>query len=45
VIMGNIKTDPNSINLLSTPIICNYTECTCGSDIEINKNKIGSLHE
>lgn len=37
VIMGNIKTDPNGINLLSTPIICDYTECTCGSDIEIKK--------
>jgi MoaA/NifB/PqqE/SkfB family radical SAM enzyme len=37
VIMGNIKTDPNDINLLSSSIICNYKECTCGSDIEINK--------
>ena len=37
VIMGNIKTDPNNINLLASPIICNYNECTCGSDIEINK--------
>lgn len=40
VIMGNIKTDPNNINLLSSPIICNYTECTCGSDIEINKHAL-----
>jgi MoaA/NifB/PqqE/SkfB family radical SAM enzyme len=37
VVMGNIKKDPANFNLLSTPIICDYNECTCGSDIEINK--------
>lgn len=37
VVMGNIKTAPEKINLLTSPIICKYRECTCGSDIEINK--------
>ena len=39
VIMGNIKTNPAGIAILKTPIICKYTECTCGSDIEITKEK------
>jgi MoaA/NifB/PqqE/SkfB family radical SAM enzyme len=37
VVMGNIKTDPSTINLLTNPIVCDYNECTCGSDIEIDK--------
>ena len=37
VIMGNIKTAPEKVNLLTDPIICAYKECTCGSDIEIDK--------
>jgi hypothetical protein len=40
VIMGNIKTAPEKINLLDKPIICAYKECTCGSDIEINKLEV-----
>jgi hypothetical protein len=39
VVMGNIKTAPDQINLLTSPIICKYTECTCGSDIEIEKKR------
>jgi len=35
--MGNIKTSPETVNLLTEPIICAYKECTCGSDIEIDK--------
>ena len=37
IVMGNIKTAPEKVNLLTNPIICAYKECTCGSDIEINK--------
>lgn len=37
MILGNIKTDPYNINLLSEPVICKYKECTCGTDIEISK--------
>lgn len=37
VIMGNIKTAPKKVNLLTDPIICAYKECTCGTDIEIDK--------
>ncbi len=37
VILGNLKTAPENINLLTSPIMCKYKECTCGSDIEITK--------
>ena len=40
IIMGNIKKNPEDFNLLTNPIICEYKECTCGSDIEINKEEI-----
>ncbi len=39
VLMGNIKTAPEKIKLLTEPIVCAYRECTCGSDIEIDKHK------
>lgn len=37
MILGNIKTDPHNIKLLTDPVVCAYKECTCGSDIEITK--------
>lgn len=37
VVIGNLKIAPEKINLLTSPIICKYKECTCGSDIEITK--------
>jgi MoaA/NifB/PqqE/SkfB family radical SAM enzyme len=39
LILGNIKIAPDKIKLLAEPIICAYRECTCGSDIEIDKQK------
>jgi organic radical activating enzyme len=39
IVMGNIKTAPESIQLLIAPVVCAYRECTCGSDIEITKFK------
>ena len=38
LILGNIKTAPSSIKILDNPIICKYSECTCGTDIEITKS-------
>lgn len=37
IIIANIKKNPDEFNLLNSPIICTYKECTCGSDIEIEK--------
>jgi len=39
IVMGNIKKDPKNFLLLKKPVICEYAECTCGSDIEISKEK------
>lgn len=39
VIMGNIKTAPEQLRLLTDSVVCAYRECTCGSDIEISKYK------